>query len=751
MLSANHASVWPKALSLVCLCWAGFCLADEAPPTRANDLAYGEVLYDFYQQDYFRALTHMAVAETRGGIHGHGDHPDILKGGMLLSYGMIEPARRIFVKLLDPTDEDVTTGEESPDAEEKPATPRIHVSEKVRTQAWFYLGKVYYLKRDWQTALNAFAHITVDALEEWWPEQLDEFYYLKTQCLIASGQLEQADDLFAEMIDARDEQSALEPYLQFNLAVARLPQDSETAIASLQAIQFPEPEDESSPDAEVQALKDRIQLTLASIFMAEGDASRAMSAYRQVRLNGPWSERALFGFALAAANTQKFGLALEALNRLSELQSDSPWVQESHFAIAYVYEQLKQEGRALKAYENAVAAYGQSAARLTTEISQMDENFFVGKMAASSTSASAAKVSHRSTESNTSEVSDTAASTSEALEAETTDTTESSMPATVVPVTGYDDPALTTDSFGRLLVQPTEPNLALLFSSEAFLHILKDIRELTLLKNDLTQWKQSVASFELMLETRKSACEKQVAETANSLADARFQQVTADREKLAGKVEAGVSDATGMLFLDESQQEYKTTIAGIRHTLDTLTADTNHQLLDADEINEYREKLRRVEGFFIWDASERSSAQAWEAQRALKALDKSLEEFRLRRQKLQTLMGHSDEIASLEGRVQDVQPRVTILLAKVEQVLSKRQQDAVAMAQQELAGQQARVVTYLNASRLARARIADKLFEQTLAPVSASETREGVAESEGAQAAAESKETKETKEAEVEQ
>ena len=81
----------------------------ETNPGKVKDLAYGSVLYAYFQQDYFSALSELLVADQQGSIAGDKQKSDLLRGGIHLSYGMDKEAERLFqaviafVKLLYPT------------------------------------------------------------------------------------------------------------------------------------------------------------------------------------------------------------------------------------------------------------------------------------------------------------------------------------------------------------------------------------------------------------------------------------------------------------------------------------------------------------------------------------------------------------------------------------------------------------------------------------------------------------------------
>ena len=61
-----------------------------------QDLAYGEVLFEFFQDDYFSALTRLMAAQQRGELPNHGAESELMLGGLYLSYGQHRLAGEIF-------------------------------------------------------------------------------------------------------------------------------------------------------------------------------------------------------------------------------------------------------------------------------------------------------------------------------------------------------------------------------------------------------------------------------------------------------------------------------------------------------------------------------------------------------------------------------------------------------------------------------------------------------------------------------
>ncbi len=91
------------------------------PPQDVKDLHYGDVLFYFYQDDYFDSITRLLAAQQLDRIPHTQGEAELLLGGLYLSLGEHVEAGRIFEALL-----------------------KQNVSEAVRNRAWFYLGKVWY-------------------------------------------------------------------------------------------------------------------------------------------------------------------------------------------------------------------------------------------------------------------------------------------------------------------------------------------------------------------------------------------------------------------------------------------------------------------------------------------------------------------------------------------------------------------------------------------------------------------------------
>ncbi|HEX4937517.1 MAG TPA: hypothetical protein VFX11_02515, partial [Candidatus Kapabacteria bacterium] len=69
-------------------------------PHPVGDLAYGDLLFEYYQQRYFAAITKILVAQQRGLLSRDAEHTQILLGALYISYGMLDKGEAIFRQLL---------------------------------------------------------------------------------------------------------------------------------------------------------------------------------------------------------------------------------------------------------------------------------------------------------------------------------------------------------------------------------------------------------------------------------------------------------------------------------------------------------------------------------------------------------------------------------------------------------------------------------------------------------------------------
>src|SRR5262245_25068406 len=90
------------ASALVCLGLGAPALAADAPkPRPIIDAHYGDTLFQFFQDRFFTAITGLMTSQHFNRVSQHADEAELLRGGMMLSYGMHKEAGEIFAQLIE--------------------------------------------------------------------------------------------------------------------------------------------------------------------------------------------------------------------------------------------------------------------------------------------------------------------------------------------------------------------------------------------------------------------------------------------------------------------------------------------------------------------------------------------------------------------------------------------------------------------------------------------------------------------------
>lgn len=334
-----------RALLLVCVLsfpWIGAHAADKG---TVQDLAYGEVLYHFFQRDYFPAITRLLIAREQERFEHQADDAELLLGGLSLSYGLHQRAGEIFRVLLD---EDF--------------------DREVRDQAWYYLAKLYYQRGYDEQSWDALERVEGELSEE-----LDaERRMLGAMLLLRRGDNAAAQEWLGDWDVPRD----WEPYALYNEAVAAIRAGDfgagEKKLSKVGQI--------TGRDEEARTLRDKANLGLGSELLEAGRSRDALEYFQRVRLHGPMSTRALLGAGWAAASLGDYEGALTPWSELRGRTVLDPAVQESLLAMPYAYGQLEAFAQAARAYESSIASFQSEQGRLDEAIVSIRDGRLIARL-----------------------------------------------------------------------------------------------------------------------------------------------------------------------------------------------------------------------------------------------------------------------------------------------------------------------------------------------------------------------------------
>lgn len=636
--------------TLAALLHGPVAVGDELPQ-RASDPAYGVALYEYYQGNAFEALTRLNVASAEGGIDGHGDHPALVEGGLMLSYGMTHEAGALFRELLD---------------------ENAAVAPGTRNQAWFYLGKVFYLEQDSIAARDALERVDDELLQDESDELYHEWLYLRGQ-LALSGTAGTSGETVDELIDSLPESSPWRAYLHYNQAVGMLSEgqteEAMDALASLDSLLGELPELEPPLANEMSALRERVKLSIGRLHLSRGDFAGAMASLEQIALDGVFSDQALFDYAVAASREGKAGLALQALNTLQQRPLFTPWLQQVPYARGFLFEQMDRQQQALQAYREAASHYQSLSTRLSDEREQLTEARLIEALRFVREGDSPGQPG--------------------SMEAEM-----------VRPEPG--ETTVLTDAYGRVKVRPGDYSLAGLLATESFQLSLRDLHELYRLRDSLGQWQTQLESFDIMLETRAQQREQRIRETRDALDALNADQWLARQAEYRSAIEDALAREDLRFFMTQEQHELADRLAQVEKTLSQLPED--------ESTRKQRETFQRMNAYFNWRIADDYAVNRWAAEKQLRELDRAMEVFVDQRALIEQEMASGGENQALAARVEARQAALQRLQGELDKALSAARTELLTLVDTELQQQSQEVQGYLRATRHAAARLADTLF-----------------------------------------
>ena len=327
------AALWPAAAAAAW--WPFSSVAPEGPPPHViEDPHYGDTLFHFYKGRYFTAVTGLMVSQHFERVPKHADEAEVLRGGLLLSYGLHREAGEIFARLI-----------------EKGSSPTV------RDRAWYYLAKIRY-----QRGFLPEAEQAVDQVEKNLPPELEEERgLLKANLLLARGDYATAITVLEGMAKGVGKVGA---YARYNLGVALIKNgDLEGGNKLLEEIGRAPAENE-----EYRSLRDKANVALGFAALQAERPEDARRALERVRLAGLQSNKALLGFGWAAAALKDPKLALVPWTELAQRDGSDSAVLEARIAVPYAFAELGAYGQALDRYKDAIGAFDKEGGSLNESI-----------------------------------------------------------------------------------------------------------------------------------------------------------------------------------------------------------------------------------------------------------------------------------------------------------------------------------------------------------------------------------------------
>jgi len=600
-------------LALTALTLSAQAADADRDPIVVQDPHYGEVLFYFYQEDYFPAIVRLLAAKQQQQLDNHPDEAELLLGGMYLSYGHHLEAAEIFERLL-----------------------ADNVAPDIRDRTWFFLAKIWYQRGYLDKSQEALGKIKREL-----PRNLQrEALMLEAQILIDEGNYDAA---IARLQNWKGK-TEWASYAKFNIGVAlvRLGRVDEAARL-LDDLGDLDPFNE-----ELTSLRDKANLALGYALLQDGQPRAAKAPLQRIRLEGPFSNKALLGVGWADAETEDYERALAPWMELQGRDLLDSAVQESMLAIPYAMAKLDSISQAADHYLNAIEAFHEETNRLDRTIQHIESGRFFDNFL-------------------------------------------------------DDDPLDSTGWYWRLEELPEGPEARYLFhllATHAFQEGLKNYRDLSYLYRNLDNWQRNVDVYNNMLDTRKEAYATRLPRVEDALARADLDDMVSRKLEFDSTLNNIEESNDWLALANRTEFDMWGEITGLENA-PALRADI-------PEAEEVRDKIRLLKGVLQWELERDFKDRLWRIRRNLHQTGEALVETqRSRRQIDESMRTEPLRFEEISGRVYDLAPRIEGTKMKVEDALSKQRVFLQSIAVGELQAQKQRLDIYTVQARFALAAIYD--------------------------------------------
>lgn len=341
--------VWLFGLCLPTLSFAGA----PAAHLSEKDALLGEVHYYGQQGKYMDALFRLDIiggkfyapdpdAPNLDPLHFRFDGYDIALGDLELSYRMFQRAEKTLKEVYE----------------------KYAVEELIRNEAAYRLARVYLLKGEPKAALQMIEKVSGKLPEDDRENEL----FLRSQIYLANGKFAAAVNTLRRLLNEKNYKA----FASYNLGVALIMngQEKEGTEQLDLAGQL------SGTDEVTLSIKDKANLMLGYRLMDAKQHALAKQYFDRVRLNSPFSNKALLGSGWAEVAMGKFDSALVPWSVLSKRNVADKYVQESIMGVPYAYAMLKLPGKAALMYDKALKTCEQELAKVDASIKSVREGRF---------------------------------------------------------------------------------------------------------------------------------------------------------------------------------------------------------------------------------------------------------------------------------------------------------------------------------------------------------------------------------------
>ena len=650
---------------------------------RVQDLEYGVVLYEFFQQNYFYAMTEIMVSQQQQRLPNHQVFAQLLMGGIQLSYGMDQQARSTFESFLKKANVDKNYAERS-DADDM-ANPEN------RSRAWFYLGKLAYQKNNIPLALDALTRVDKTLT----PELHDEFVFLYQKIWFLNKEQSLPELSFSPKLSNK---SIYRYYRDYNQAVNAIRSDmtawGTSATALKRLYRALNQSSDSENINELLELRDKVLTTLAYLYLRQGYSEKAIDYFKQVRQDGSQVGRALVGYGWASiypssddqidenkTNQINYEAALTPWLKLQSRSMAESTTYEALLAVPFIYNAIGLKQQALTAYDYALNKMAEE--RIALKHLQSDINrYTVDKTLLSIVS----------------------------------DNTNS-QPHVLSGGHWLDSEAV--------LFEPAEFNssrlqlhLSELLASSQMRSLFGQLNDIYWLDNNLQRWRKRLDTFAFAVNERKIRTAEILSTVAQDKLNARLEQLASKNAQLSNVIEKAQDLEYADLLFTENERKSAIRIAKASQSLVSIERSISENFLSDDSLptkkslDNIRQQLDAMHAMLYWQASSHQAERLWQKIKLQYEVESELIIARERLARLPLLADELTSQATYLQRIDNERQRIERQSDNLTKLRQKVELKIVANLTAEVEKRESRLQHYIGQVRLSKAVLLERQLSE---------------------------------------
>lgn len=649
---------------------------EEKQLRHIQDPSYGAVLYEFFQQNYFQAMTEIMVAEEQQSMPSHQDFANVMMGGIQLSYGMDTEAGKTFNQVIDQ-----------------------HANDNNRARGWFYLGKLAYQKNKPEVALEAFARVDQNLDRP----LHDELVYLHEKITADRPLTETAIELGFKVKENRG--SIYQYYRDYNRAMTLLASDDSngTQVASQLLALYAKIKASSDSDNSIEllGLRDKVLNSLGYLYLQMGDNDGAISWFKRVRQDSLLAGKAMVGYGWATINKQDYQASLTPWLALQGRSMAESTTHEALLAVPYIYEAVQLDQQALSAYDLALLKMGDELSALETLAGDIEQEGYLAAF-----TQSFATFANRS---GASQQQQQLYSGAHWLDAD----------ASLIEPDALDTSGL-------------RAHLSELLASADMRTLFGQLNDIYWLNHNLDDWQSRLTAFDFMVAERAERSVLVMSGAEQDKLNQRYQDLQQRRDALASAIDYATLDqsstAVSLLFSEDeirSAARIEAALARLdsmasrrQAILDSraeLSADASEKLAKSADpafIAAQRQQLKKMQANLYWQASSNRVARLWEKQKLLNLADDQLQEIQQRQDRIPAIANalteqtaYTETLAIQQSRLESQQNKLRVLREQLEAEINQR-------LQLEIVQRKQRLNAYIGQVRLSKASLLERQISE---------------------------------------